>query len=982
MSERQLNHAQQEAVSYVDGPLLIVAGAGTGKTTVITKKIAYLLEEKGVKPEEILALTFTDKAAEEMQERVDELVNVGYNHLEISTFHTFCQRMLEQYGIDIGISNQFKLLTDTDAWLLVREHIYNFPLDYYRPMGNPLRHIHELLKHFSKCKDELVSPKDYLAYAESLHLDTDAAEEMEKKRIKEIADAYQKYNQLLLDTGALDFGDLIFYVVQLLETRPNIRKKLQERYKYILVDEFQDVNYAQYELVKLLAGESQLTVVGDDDQSIYAFRGASVSNIMRFKDDFPNAREAVLTENYRSGTAILDASYALIQGNNPDRLEIKLNIDKRLRPGSVEQGTGAVIHLHSATLEDEVRSVVEEIMRLKEADPDMVWDDIAILARANGHVEPIMQALEQVGIPYEFLASSGLYRQNIVLDCFNFLKVVVDYQDSPSLYRLLRLPWLEMRESDIQKLTFMAKKKSVSYYEALKRAREFQLSDEGIALADKLVGLVHGGMKDARNEKPTTVLLHFLEGSGYLEFVTREEEKGNPDAVRSISHAKQFFEFIEKYQETVPGATVLGFVNYYQEVLMSGDDGELYQPTDTPDSVNILTVHRSKGLEFDYVFVLNCVEERFPTRPRGDAIELPKALMKEQMPQGDYHYQEERRLFYVAMTRAKKRLYFASADSYGGVRKKKLSRFLVELGYHPGASLFDTSEEKKIKLTSTAEKKAQSEAVLYDVPKAFSFSQIQSYATCPYQYKLAHILKIPTRGSAAFSFGQTMHNTLQAFYERIKVLNSAKQDSLFALPEPEDTSVQSNIKVPSFDELLDIYKQKWMDDWYHSKRQREDYQKKGREILKIFYTSQEGRWTVPLSLEQGFKIRVGDYQIRGRIDRIDQLEDGTLEIIDYKTGKSKVKLTGEDKEQLLIYQIATETLPEYRNIGKTSKLTFYYVNDNIETSFIGKDKELEKLQNKLVNVIDNIQKRNFIATPNKITCDYCDFKDICEYRAK
>ncbi len=987
---KKLNKSQKQAVEYVGGPLLIVAGAGTGKTTVITKKISYLVKEKGVKPEEILALTFTDKAAEEMQERVDVLLDIGYLDLQISTFHVFCQNILENYGLDVGLPNQFKLMTGTDAWLLMKENLYDFNLDYYRPLGNPSRNIYALISHFSKCKDELISPAEYLEYAKNLQLDHDNAEE-EKSKIAELANAYHSYNQLLLRHNALDFGDLIFYTVGLLKKRKLILESLQKRFKYILVDEFQDVNYAQYELVKLLAGNSQLTVVGDDDQSVYAFRGASVSNILRFKDDFPKGKEIVLTENYRSNQKILDSAYQLIQNNNPDRLEVKLDIDKRLESGIRNKESGeyssqpSVLHVNELNLESEVRSVVSEILKLQKEDKEFVWDDVAILVRANSHASPFIQGLEQSGIPYEFLASSGLYRQPIVMDCFNFFKVLADFHDSVAVYRLLRLPFFGMRENDMQKILYLSKKKSIPYYEGLKRAREFKLSEEGVGICNKLIELIHHGMKRARFEKPTTVLIEFLENSGYLSHLTQTEEDGDRKTIREIRHLKQFFEFVEKYQESIPDANVFGFVDFYNQIIISGDDGKLYQPTDTPDSVNIMTVHASKGLEFKYVFVVNCVEGRFPTRRKGGNIELPEELVRETVPEGDYHYQEERRLFYVAMTRAKERLFLTSAESYGGVRSSKLSRFVAELGMRDERSirqaqdkLLTNDEPVTISFQQRDIQDTKESEVIYDLPKRFSYSQISSYQTCPYQYKLAHVLKIPTKGSASFSFGSTMHNTLQKFYERIQELNGLKQDSLFGLPA--DKFIDSNIKVPSFEELLQIYEEKWISDWYVSKRQREDYHKKGKEILKVFYASEEGNWNVPISLESGFKVKVGDYTISGRIDRVDKLEDGTLEIVDYKTGKSKEKLVGKEKDQLLIYQIVASTLPEYKHVGETSKLTFYYLNDNIKTSFIGKEKELEKLKGKLAKTIEQIHERKFEATPSKFICGRCDFRDICEFR--
>ena len=1028
----KLNKSQQQAVEYVGGPLLIVAGAGTGKTTVITKKIAYLIEQKLAKPEEILALTFTDKAAEEMLTRVDEELDMGYAEMQISTFHAFCQRILELYGLDAGLPNQFKLLTQTDAWLLIKKNFDKFNLDYYRPLGNPSKHIHELIRHFSKCKDELISPEEYLKYAENVKLDKDLSpsfqegvprrgegvagakrrqtppsfasaqdtsswkeEDSDMNRLTETANAYHTYNQLLLDNNCLDFGDLIYYTVKLLEKRPQILKALQDRYKYILVDEFQDVNWSQYYLVRLLA-TGQLTVVGDDDQSIYAFRGASVSNIMRFKEDYKKAKEIVLTENYRSGQEILDLAYKSIQNNNPDRLETKLKIKKNLK-SSILNFQSKIEHLHLPTLEEEVHSVVEKIREIHEgklvpsgAEGSVVWDDIAILVRANSHAEPFISALERAGIPYEFLASSGLYRQPIVLDCVNFLRVVDNYHESTAVYRLLRMPFLNFKENDLQKLNYSRDKKSVSFYEAIKRAAEYGLSKEGIDVCDKLVGWIHEGMKCARFEKPGAVLLGFLEDSGYLAHITREETKGNAEIIRQIYHLKQYFDYIHKYEEVVPGAHVSDFMEHFSSVLESGDEGDMYQPSDTPDSVNIITIHRAKGLEFKYVFVVNLVEDRFPTRRRGEGIELPDALIKEKLPEGDFHTQEERRLFYVAITRAKEGLFLTSADDYGGARAKKASRFLDELGYKKHEtrnkqitnSKLSRREVRDPDFTSgqVTKRKAEKSEMTHEMPKSFSFSALNSYRKCPYQYKLSYILQIPTKGSHYFSFGQSIHSTLHKFYTQVQTLNSVEQTSLFKIKDSRLKIKDGEVKVPTMDELLKMYDASWIDDWYLSKDQKDKYYKKGKDILKEFYESNKDKWTIPVALEGWFKLKIGDYFINGRIDRVDKLADGTLQIIDYKTGQAKQKVEGDDKNQLLIYQLAANSVTEYKNMGVVSNLTFFYLEDNLQISFLGDDEDLLGLKEKLLETIENIKSGNFTATPAEYICSHCDFKDICEFR--
>ena len=911
-----------------------------------------------------------------MQTRVDEMMETGYLEMHIATFHAFCERLLQQFGLDIGLPNKFSILTDTDAWLLIRKNLDKFNLNYYRPLGNPTRHIHELIKHFHKCKDEMITPDEYLSHAQNAVLDKDIAGDEERGRLSEVANAFHVYNQLLLENNYLDFADLIFWTNKLLDIRPSILKKIQDQFKFVLVDEFQDVNFAQYALVRKIAAKAQLTVVGDDDQSIYAFRGASVANILRFKEDFPDASEIILNENYRSAQDVLDKSYELIQNNNPDRLEEKLKINKKLSSKISSTKIKRVIHSHSRTIDEETKFVAEEILNIKKQNKTATWDDFAILVRANSHVEPFIDELHRHGIPYEFLAASGLYRERIVLDALNFFKVIDNYHESASIYRLLKMPMLALSENDLQKLTLFAKKKSISYYEALKRSAEIDVSKSAQAGAQNILSIIHNGIKNARHEKPAQTLYKFLEESGYLKYLAHGEDKGERDIIRDIHHLNQFFEYIKNYESMTADANVKDFLAHFNDILESGDLGVIKQPEDTPDSVNIMTVHMSKGLEYKYVFIVNLVEERFPLRRHGDdAIQIPLELVKEHLPEGDIHYQEERRLMYVAMTRAKELLYLTSAENYGGARDKKLSRFLSELGFNVVAN---TSKEMKSKIVSLNEAPATGEFV-YQVPDVFSFSQVQTYEACPYKYKLKTILQIPSEGSPSLTFGSVMHNVLHKFYSRVQELNSAEQASLFGLSTTPAS--EGGVRAPSLEELMQIYKDYWIPDWYKSAKQREEYYDKGIEILKNFYKSNEGQWTVPVALEKGFKIKIGGHLISGKIDRVDANAGKMLEIFDYKTGKPKEKLDTEDREQLLVYQMAVSELPEYNRFGKAEKLTYIYLTDQSRQSFIGAEKDISKLEEKMTKIFERINARDFTATPEKHTCDFCEYRDICDHRA-
>lgn len=977
-----LNSAQQAAVEYVAGPLLIVAGAGTGKTTVLTEKVAHLISSGLTKPEEILGLTFTDKAANELCGRVEERLNLPYSELTVSTFHLFCQRLLNEFALEIGLPRQFKVLTDTESWLLLRQNIYQLGLTYYRPLGNPAKYIPDLLRHFSKCKDELISPAQYLTHASQAPLEAVEDGLDERTRLTELATAYEQYNQLVLKAGGLDFGDLIYYAVKLLRERPRVREIIAKRYKYILVDEFQDVNWAQYELVRLLSEQAQLTVVGDDDQSVYAFRGASVSNILRFRDDYPQAHSVVLNENYRSYQGILDVAYTAIQHNNPDRLETRLELNKKLVADRKQTGIEPAVQcLQYSTLDDEVRAVINEIKRLKEADTSLTWADFAILGRANNHLEPFTQALEKAHIPFEFLSAAGLYRQPIVLDAYNFLKVIHQTRESAALFRLLHLPCLGLSSHDIQAIVAAGKRKNTTYYEVISQTELWGLSDSGQAAVHKLASLLQTAVAESKTAKPTTLLYQFLEGSGYLAYLAQAENSGDPFIIQQIFQLKQFFEIIVDFEANARNPHVAHFVEYLDSLIEAGEEGPLYRDQEAAEGVRVMSVHGSKGLEFRYVFVVNLVEERFPTRRRGDGLEIPTALVHESLVTGDAHYQEERRLFYVAATRARDALYLTSAANYGGVRAKKISRFVVEAGLAeaPVGKKTATATDLVRTAHAPATEIAPTAAPTYQTPREFSFSQIQSYLKCPYYYKLKHIISLPTKGAAHFSFGQTLHLTLQHFYEQVQTLNQATQSSLFAITP---STKADQIQVPTLAELLQDYEDTFINDWYESAEQRELYHQQGRDILKKFYAAQEGNWTVPFALEDSFKIQVGDAILKGKIDRLDQEPDGSLHIIDYKTGQPKQKLLPEDKDQLLIYQIATEALPKYRNLGPTKKLTFYYLNNSQPVSFEGQPEDLDRLRDKITNTVDRIRTGDFKATPSQFVCDHCEFKTICEFRAR
>ena len=1016
-----LNEEQKEAVLHTEGPLLIVAGAGTGKTTVITRKVAYLIYRKKIKPEDVLAVTFTERAANEMEERVETLLPHGFVDLWISTFHSFCDRILRQHGLDIGISNDFKLLDQSTCWLLVRQNFERFNLKYYRPLGSPTRFIYALINHFSRCKDEGIFPEDYLKYADELKVNFEdyisykenSEIENESERIKEIAQAYYEYQKLLLENNSLDFGDLINYCLKLFQTRPFILKKYREKFKYILVDEFQDTNWAQYELVKLLAfPKNNLTVCADDDQSIFRFRGASFNNVLQFKKDFPRAKEVVLVKNYRSCQEILDLSYKFIQLNNPNRLEFQLNqvkelkeiakrkgvdlslfkkIDKKLI--SSTKGEAIIELLHFSTHQEEIDGIINKIIHILKEDKNSNFSDFAILARTNEVANGFSRAMERFNLPYYFLASRGLYFKPVILDIISYFKLLDNYHENAALYRILNLPFLDISYQDIVEITNYSYKKSKSLFEVLQQlAIVPHISQNTIQKINSLLSLIKKHTFYTKEKSVSELFLDFLQSSGYLKYLTQKDtfqNRGNLDLIN------QFYDKIKEFEESQVDPCLKNFMEMLNLELEGGEEGSLkFDPELGPDMIKIMTIHSAKGLEFKYVFLPSLVDKRFPTISRKDPIEIPEALVKEVIPSGDVHIQEERRLFYVALTRAKKGLFLSFADSYGGSRSKKPSRFLFELGILSQEINKVKTRELKDKILSDAlllkslEKLNKNKILSSNLPSHISFTQLAAFNKCPLQYKFAHILKIQVKGSPSFSYGKTIHNTLFDFVrlwlEKKEKPQHIQQDLLCG---DKKENIQDGGAFLTLEDLIEIYKRNWIDDWYESKTREQEYYKAGKNALKKFYDTfsqnppEIAKVNGSPALEQGFNIKVGDYLLIGQIDRIDILEKikdtrNGVEIIDYKTGQAPRTLNLEDKKQLLIYQIAAEEVLGLEPI----RLTYFYLDGARTLSFIGSDKDKKNLKKEIIEIAQKIQRSDFSPTPGW-HCKFCDFKNICEFRS-
>ena len=631
----QLNPMQQKAVAQKDGAVLILAGAGSGKTGALTVRIASMLEH-GIRPYNILAITFTNKAAKEMRDRVDALAGAAAQDIWISTFHSTCVRILRREIDKIGYSKDFSIYDADDQEKVMKEVFKELNMS----ITDKLFTVWSAVSAVSHLKEEMISWEDYL-------------KEVDKADIRswKISRVYEAYQTRLLRNNALDFDDLIYKTVYLFRTRPDVLNAYQERFKYIMVDEYQDTNTSQYELVRLLAAKyGNLCVVGDDDQSIYGWRGANIRNILDFEKDFPNACVIKLEQNYRSTKNILSAANSVIRNN-------KSRKDKTLW---TENTTGSVIHVFRSENDIEEAVFVSETIDKNAIGGKANYSDFAVLYRTNAQSRAIEDRFVKKGIPYKLFGGVRFYERKEIKDILAYLKLIDNSADTVAIKRIINVPKRGIGEKSIETAECIAVERNISLFSALGRAGECpELKARGKKLTD-FYNFICSLKKRAESLQVHELIAAVAEETGYKAEL---EADGTDDAMMRIENIDEFTAKAVEFEKTTKDATLSAFL---EEIALVADI-DSYNEND--DAVVLMTLHSAKGLEFPYVFMVGMEEGLFPGSraiSSGDPNDM----------------EEERRLCYVGITRARKELfltYTLHRMQHGQIQYNAPSRFLAEL---------------------------------------------------------------------------------------------------------------------------------------------------------------------------------------------------------------------------------------------------------------------------------------------------------------
>ena len=971
---RGLDRQQRQAVTHRDGPLLVLAGPGAGKTHVVTRRIAWLIATKRARPEQILALTFTERAADEMQARVDVLVPYGQAGTDILTFHAFGDRLIRDHALELGLPGEPRVLGRTEASILLGGAIERLALHHYRPIADPTRHVGALVELFGRAKDEGAAPSDFLTLAASLEARAaaggalpadheEAGARLDRAaRLRELGAAFEAYQRLLVEAGAVDYGDQLAMAVRLLRDHPSVRAELRERYRYVLVDEFQDTNPAQLDLLELVgAGTRNVTVVGDDDQAIYAFRGAAVENLLDFGARFPGTRTIALRRNHRSRRTIVEVARRLIRNNDPHRLEARGGIDRtpivrrRARPRPVTARLFSTVAEEADWVADEARRRIEQGGHAR---------DIAVLVRTNADAEPIVRSLNMAGVPWSFSGASGFHARPVVRELMAFLRLVADPTSSTDCYAVATGQPYRLGGAGMSAILERSRRRRVPLWATLEELVEqpglVRLEPAERAVVAHLVGDLRRAIEQSHVRSAGELLYDHLRRSGRLQQLV--DDAGGGDG--ALEDAARFFSVVRSAGLLLRDDRLPILIGHLEALAASGDAPGA-ERVDERDAVSVLTVHKAKGLEFATVFVVGLADGRFPGRGRREPIELPIELRRSAVGASEESlHAEERRLCYVAMTRARDELLLSMATRPERGRQRRPSPFLSEaLDEVPAVPQVASAVARLDALLATPalEQGVTGDATINtaeDQPIVLSYSALDTYLSCPARYRFRHQLRVPEPAHHALVVGSALHQAVAAFnLSRMK-----------GRPLDEAGIVAA----------LDAH---WSGEGFISRDHEEARYTAARDAVIAFRAADLAAGAPPAtSVEARFSVTIEGVRVDGRYDRVDRCDDDVV-ITDYKSSDvrdpARARQRARESLQLAIYALAHEAAEG--ELPSAVQLHF------LESGLVGRvpadAKRLTSARAKVRAVSQGIRAGAFEPRPDVVVCRSCPFRRICPVSA-
>jgi DNA helicase-2/ATP-dependent DNA helicase PcrA len=935
----ELDGAQRRAVEHGTGPCLVLAGPGSGKTRVIVERFLRLVRE-GVPADRLLVLTYTRKAAAEMRDRVERVHGPFEGEPPLLNYHSFAQRVLRRWGWRLGISPAFRIADEAERWLVV-----DGILGELRPttLYNPLRShdlVDAILDLIEKAKQELVSPAAYATWAEARLAEAGSSLERELlTRHRECAEVYRRLEASFLERAVLDHDDTILYAERLLREHADIREAVAGAIDHVMVDEYQDTNYAQARLVEALAGErGNLLVVADDDQSIYKFRGASLANLDRFARIYPQHERVILDRNYRSHQELVEASRAIIGAAPPgSRIEKHLVADR---------GPGGAVEVWRADDErGEVVEVARECRRLIDSGADPAG--IAWLFRRHDDMQAATRALQEEGVAYVVHGGRGFFQRREIKDLMGLLGAVHDPGDSQALLRCLHLPSFAVSSAGRLALGQAARDRELPLSTVVAAGLP-ELSPDDLAAARRLVDLVVELHGQAAREDVRDVFYAALEGSEFLGVL----DDADPVTRAQIgANLNKFGELLEGFADWSDDRS-LGLALRYLDILRSSRAADEIATVDSGEAgIGLLTAHAAKGLEWPVVFLGRCSEDRWPGMGGFPArLTLPDELVPEPAPEGEASRDEERRLFYVAATRARDRLVLVHARRYPhSFRDERPSPFLASLDRRAGV-LRRAIEGSR----PPARRQAAAPGGTPPPPLHASVSDLVTFRDCPRRYAYRSLYRLPVPDSAQRWYGILVHTVLQALAAR-------RQSGAEAGPE-EAASL-------------------WADAWETSrgpKGAHPELRGLGESQLRRYAASPGWREADPLVVEESFTLSVGAGDVSGRFDRVDRGRDGARVVIDYKTGPPRAE--DDLRRDLQVRAYAVALARERRSEEVSVELHWLQTAEVSRMSFDARDLGRFHVQVESVarELAEARRLHDFPPKPSSWRCRRCEFRTICD----